>query len=124
MYKQVFEKGRALRGSPLTLRLFRAEADITRVGFIIRKKTGKAPLRNSIRRTLRSSFQAALPVLGEGAWLVFDVSDKAASVTRARLREEADKLLLSAAAAVAAAGTGAKPSLPGTGPSPATKRAG
>jgi ribonuclease P protein component len=122
MYKQVFENGRALRGSPVTLRLFRAEQDITRVGFIIRKKTGKAPLRNSIRRTLRTSFQAALPLLGEGAWIVFDVSDKAASVTRARLREEADKLLLAAAAAVA--GSGAKPSLPEAGISPAAKRAG
>lgn len=118
MYKKVFENGRALRGSPLTLRLFRADQDITRVGFIIRKKTGDSPLRNSIRRTLRASFQAALPTLGEGAWLVFDVSVKAASVTRTRLREEADKLLL------AAAGPGAKPALPDAGRPAPSKQAG
>lgn len=100
MYKMVFENGRALRGSPLTLRLFRADQEISRVGFIIRKKTGDAPMRNSMRRTLRTCFQAALPQLGEGAWLIFDVSDKAASVTRARLRDEADKLLRAAAATV------------------------
>lgn len=100
MYKKVFENGRALRGSPLTLRLFRAEQDHTRVGFIIRKKTGDAPLRNSIRRTLRTSFQAALPLLGESAWLVFDVSVKAAAVSRTRLRDEADKLLRAAAASL------------------------
>jgi ribonuclease P protein component len=98
MYKTVFENGRALRGSPVTLRLFRADQDFSRVGFIIRKKTGDAPLRNSIRRTLRRSFQEALPSLGEGAWLVFDISDKASTVTRSRLKQEADRLLRAAAA--------------------------
>ncbi len=94
MYKRVFEGGRALRGSPLTLRYFRAEQDCSRVGYIIRKKTGDAPLRNSIRRTLRRSFQEALPVLREGTWLIFDVSDKASGFSRAALRREADRLLL------------------------------
>lgn len=93
MYKKVFEGGRALRGSPLTLRYFRVEQDCSRVGFIIRKKVGDAPMRNSIRRTLRQSFQEVLPEFGEGTWVIFDVSDKASASTRSHLKGEADRLL-------------------------------
>jgi ribonuclease P protein component len=93
MYKTVYEGGRVIRSTPLTLRYFQADQDFSRVGFIIRKKTGKACLRNSIRRTLRRSFQEALPSLREGIWLVFDVSDKAAALRRRDLRAEADTLL-------------------------------
>lgn len=99
MYKTVFEGGRVLRArvasgpAPLTLRYFQADQDLSRVGFIIRKKTGKANMRNSIRRTLRRSFQEALPRLREGTWIVFDVSDRAAALRRAELRVEAERLL-------------------------------
>jgi len=93
MYKKVFEGGRVLRGSPLSLRYFQADQDLSRAGFIIRKKAGNAPLRNSIRRTLRRSFQEALPRLPEGTWLVFDVSDKVSFSRRSELKSEADRLL-------------------------------
>lgn len=102
MYKMVFEGGRALRGLPLTLRYFRVEDDITRIGYIIRKKSGDAPFRNSVRRTLRRSFQEALSGFAEGTWLVFDVSDKASTASRAKLRGEARRLLLEAGTAAAA----------------------
>lgn len=111
MYKKVFEGGKALRGSPLTLRYLRADQDCSRVGFIIRKKAGDAPMRNSIRRTLRRSFQELLPEIGEGAWMIFDVSDKVSAVSRARVKEEADRLLRAASAAIAA--------MPGTDPAAA-----
>jgi ribonuclease P protein component len=102
MYKKVFEGGRAMRGSPLTLRFIRIEQDCTRVGFIIRKKAGNAPMRNSIRRTLRSSFQEILPAFAEGTWLIFDVSEKASKFPRAHIKGEADRLLRELAAAQAA----------------------
>jgi ribonuclease P protein component len=98
MYKTVFEGGRVLRSLALTLRYFRADQDHSRVGFIIRKKTGKANMRNSIRRTLRCCFQEFLPRFDEGAWIVFDVSDKAAKFRRGELRAEAQRLLGVAAA--------------------------
>lgn len=102
MYKQVFETGRTLRGSPLTVRFLRADSDWSRIGYIIRKKSGNAPFRNSVRRTLRRSFQDALPTLAEGLWIIFDVSDKASAVSRSALKGEADRLLLAAGAAAAA----------------------
>jgi ribonuclease P protein component len=113
MYKQVFEAGRTLRGSPLTVRFLRAESDWSRVGFIIRKKTGDAPFRNSVRRTLRRTFQEALPSIPEGLWILFDVSDKAKASTRSQLQGEAQRLLL-AAHTVAAAGPAVPVRLPPT----------
>lgn len=102
MYKKVFEGGKALRGSPLTLRYFRADQDCSRVGFIIRKKAGDAPMRNSIRRTLRRCFQELLPEFGEGTWVIFDVSDKVSASSRSHVKGEADRLLRAVAATVAA----------------------
>lgn len=93
MYKMVFQGGRALRGVPLTLRFLPAEKDHSRIGFIIRKKVGNACMRNSIRRLLRLSFQQALPSMGSGLWIIFDVSEKAVHCRKAELRGEANKLL-------------------------------
>ena len=56
-----------------------------------------AALGNSEAAETGDADLVALPQLGEGAWVVFDYSDKAASETRARLREEADRLLSAAA---------------------------
>jgi ribonuclease P protein component len=93
MYKKVFEAGRVLRSVPLTLRYCIVEEDLSRLGFIIRKKVGNAPMRNSIRRTLRCSFQAAAPLLKDNTWMIFDVSQKASQCRRSELRAEADRLL-------------------------------
>jgi ribonuclease P protein component len=95
MYKKVFEGGRALRSAPLTLRYLHVDPEHSRLGFIIRKKVGNACMRNSIRRTLRHCFQAALPTLSEGTWLVFDVSDKASQCRRAELQAQAETFLRS-----------------------------
>jgi ribonuclease P protein component len=89
----VFESGRALRSAPLTVRFARKDPDRTRVGFIIRKKVGDAPMRNAIRRVLRQCFVDALPRLAEGTWIVFDVPEKAAQFRRTELRDQAISLL-------------------------------
>jgi ribonuclease P protein component len=97
MYKKVFEGGRVLRSAPLTLRYYHVDQECSRCGFILRKKVGNAPMRNSIRRTLRQSFVDALPGFAEGTWIVFDVSNSASQSTRGELRAQADKLLASVA---------------------------
>jgi ribonuclease P protein component len=96
MYKKVFESGRVFRTVPLTLRCAIIPSDCTRVGYIIRKKVGNACLRNSIRRTLRQCFAEALPALPEGAWVVFDVPEKARQLRRSELRTQAAGLLAAA----------------------------
>lgn len=93
MYKKVFEGGRVLRSAPLTVRYLHADQEHSRLGFIIRKKVGDAPMRNSIRRTLRQCFQQALPGFVEGMWVVFDVSNNASKCRRGELKAEADRML-------------------------------
>lgn len=75
----------------------------SRVGFIVRKRTGVAPLRNAMRRVLREIFRVRAPSFARPAWVIFDVSDKAAAgppasaggarTTRAQFREKAEALL-------------------------------
>lgn len=93
MYRKVFESGRALRSAPLTVRYAHFAPDCTRVGFIIRKKSGNAPLRNAIRRVLRQCFVEALPSLSEGTWVVFDVPERASRFTRTEMRAQAQQML-------------------------------
>ncbi|MDB5051271.1 MAG: rnpA: ribonuclease protein component [Fibrobacteres bacterium] len=93
MYKKVFEGGRVLRSTPLTVRYFHVDQECSRLGFIIRKKVGNAPMRNSIRRTLRQCFVAALPRFPEGMWIIFDVPNHASQATRGELKAQADKML-------------------------------
>jgi ribonuclease P protein component len=65
----------------------------SRVGFIVRKRTGVAPLRNAMRRVLREVFRLRAPAFARPAWVVFDISDKAAATTRKSFREKAETLI-------------------------------
>jgi len=65
----------------------------SRVGFVIRKRTGNAPLRNAMRRVLRELFRERSPLFLRPSWVVFDVAEKAAEVSRAEFRGRADALL-------------------------------
>lgn len=87
-------KGRKTREHPLAMRHYQgAEVDQSRVGFIIRKKVGKAVLRNAIRRILRERFRSRLADFRAPAWVVFDVMNEASDATHRQVRESADKLL-------------------------------
>lgn len=114
MYKKVFEGGKVLRSAPLTIRFLHEDQECSRLGFIIRKKVGNACMRNSIRRTLRQCFVEALPRFQEGTWIIFDVSVKASLASRAELREQADKFLLTVGSPGGpASGPGSQASLAG-----------
>jgi ribonuclease P protein component len=67
----------------------------SRIGFVIRKRTGNAPLRNAMRRVLRELFNRRSPAFSRPAWVVFDVAEKASETTRADFRGKADALLAS-----------------------------
>jgi ribonuclease P protein component len=87
------------RNFPISMRILQAD-DIgeSRVGFIVRKRTGVAPLRNAMRRVLREVFRLRAPSFLRPAWVIFDVSDKAATTpgaTRAAFREKAEALVAS-----------------------------
>lgn len=64
-----------------------------RLGFIVRKKTGNAVLRNDMRRVLREVFRLRMQQLPLPAWFVFDVMPQANTLTRQALRLKAEELL-------------------------------
>ncbi len=93
MYRRVKTEGRALRKFPLVLRFLKAQDILeSRVGYIIRKPTGKAVLRNAIRRILRETFRLHYKQLNLPVWVVFEVSDRVREITRTQLHEAANHL--------------------------------
>lgn len=94
MYRRVKTEGAVLRKFPLSMRTLQADDILeSRIGFVIRKRTGNAPLRNAMRRVLRELFNKHSGSFSRPAWVVFDVSDKAGEDTRAVFRTKADALL-------------------------------
>jgi ribonuclease P protein component len=96
-YRRVKTEGTVSRKFPLSMRILQAD-DITesRVGFVVRKRTGPAPLRNAMRRVLRELFRERSATFIRPAWIVFDVAEaagKAPEVTRREFRARADGLL-------------------------------
>lgn len=94
MYRRVKAEGAVLRKFPLSMRTLHADDILeSRVGFVIRKRTGNAPLRNAMRRVLRELFNKHSLSFARPVWVVFDVAEKAAETTRAEFRAKADALL-------------------------------
>jgi ribonuclease P protein component len=103
MYRRVKNEGAVLRKFPFSMRYLQSpDIGDNRIGFVIRKRTGDAPLRNAMRRVLRELFRERSPSFSRPAWVVFDVAEKAAEVTRAEFRARAAGLLATLSAAPAA----------------------
>ena len=64
-YNYVFKKGKVAKTSNFVL-LFCTCAKTTRIGFSISKKTGKAVVRNKLRRRLKNIFSQIYPTLKQG----------------------------------------------------------
>jgi ribonuclease P protein component len=96
MYRRVKTEGGVLRKFPISMRYLQA-VDIldTRIGFVIRKRSGNAVYRNALRRVLRECFLKIRARFGNPAWIVFEVSDRAAESTRTSFRHNAESLLQS-----------------------------
>lgn len=94
MYRRVKTEGAVLRKFPFSMRYLQSD-DIreSRVGFVIRKRSGNAPLRNAMRRVLRDLFRRISPAFARPAWVVFDVSEKVSETTRTEFRARAETLL-------------------------------
>ena len=93
MFDAVFQQGKRTRSQSLSLRyLLAPENDSSRMGFVLRKKLGPAPLRNRVRRILRAEFQKMIPSL-PNLWLVLDPGPQALRTSPSELGREAAALL-------------------------------
>jgi len=89
-------EGGVLRKFPLSMRYLHApDIQQSRIGFVIRKGAGDAVYRNTLRRTLREMFREAKGRFVNPAWVVFEVSDRAAESTRTQFRGSTEFLLAS-----------------------------
>ena len=103
MYRRIKNEGAVLRKFPFSMRYLQSpDLGESRIGFVIRKRTGNAPLRNAMRRVLRELFRERSPSFSRPAWVVFDVAEKASETTRAEFRLRAANLLAALSAPAAA----------------------
>jgi len=56
-FKKVFSEGRRTEGKNLIIFILKNDYDFNRLGIIVKKETGKAVLRNKIKRRLKEAFR-------------------------------------------------------------------
>jgi ribonuclease P protein component len=94
MYRRVKAEGSVLRKFPLSMRILHGTTiSDSRIGYVIRKRAGKAVMRNALRRILRETFQHTHARFDQPTWVVFEVSDRVAEVTRRVFNQCAAALL-------------------------------
>ncbi len=88
-----YRRGRAVSSDLLTLIYVRRGKDITRAGFAVGKKVGKAVVRNKVKRRLREAYTRVLAEVKPGYSLVFVAKGPTAQAEFCEL-EKALNLLL------------------------------
>jgi len=65
-FKKVFSEGRRIEGKNLIIFILKNDYNFNRPGIIIKKETGKAVVRNKIKRRLREAFRLINKKLSPG----------------------------------------------------------
>jgi len=65
-FKKVFSEGRRIEGKNLIIFILKNDYNFNRPGIIIKKETGKAVIRNKIKRWLKEAFQLVNKKLSPG----------------------------------------------------------
>jgi len=65
-FKKVFSEGRRIEGKNLTIFTLKNDYNFNRPGIIVKKETGKAVVRNKIKRRLREAFRLINKKLSPG----------------------------------------------------------
>jgi len=65
-FKKVFSEGRRIEGKNLITFILKNDYNFNRLGIIVKKETGKAVIRNKIKRRLKEAFRLANKKLSLG----------------------------------------------------------
>lgn len=95
MVSYVFRYGNRIYGDALSILVAhpRSLNEHSRMGFVIRKSTGKAVFRNILRRMLRKAFQESHPHFKKPSWIVFNVPSGPIEISLKVFRKSAIELL-------------------------------
>jgi ribonuclease P protein component len=92
-FQYTYKKGRSF-GHPLLVLISRkTRLPVTRIGFSITKKFGKAVRRNRIKRQLREILRQRLPYIKTGYDIIFVVRKEAKDTTYSKLDQAVYNLL-------------------------------
>jgi len=97
MFDHVINHGKTFKSKGVVLIAASVPQDspeFSRIGFIVRKSSGKAVTRNKIRRTLRIVFQESLSKMSSAKWMVFNIPKGPLQISLKTLRKSAKELLL------------------------------
>jgi ribonuclease P protein component len=92
-FERARRRGRTWGNALLVLNAVRTDPPLTRCGFVVSRRVGKAVERNRVKRRLREILRRRLPAMASGWDLVFSARPTAASTPYARLAEAIDDLL-------------------------------
>lgn len=104
MFSLLFKEGARLKSEGLSIQYVNplSSSEIekrdgrlasSKVGFLIRKKTGKAVFRNTLRRKLRTAFMQHAPHFSTPTWILFDIPKGPLKVGVKELVQNANILL-------------------------------
>ena len=92
-FKKAYDHGRSFGNRNLILYTRKNGTNKTRIGITISKKTGKAVVRNKIRRQMKEIYRELEPNIKDGYDLVFIVRRNVPDITFWQLRSAFDHIL-------------------------------
>jgi len=92
-FNRTYKKGKSIANAFFVLVYRKSGLPVTRAGFAVSKKYGKAVSRNRIKRQLREIYRYRIPRIKDGYDLIFIVRKNARKIEFSKIENAVDDLL-------------------------------